>query len=473
MLFEREFFRLSVQIKMKKKVFGILLLSIFLFFGCEKKVEEVETFQTDTLRIWVSEYPDFWEAVGLEFVSALEQLDLNIKVTSFENEEELRSVLLDRLAAGGGPDVALLDAQWVFENKEKFLPLEDDEALSSEKFKTTFVPVATSLLTTEETVWGLPITVDTLGIIYNEEHFINNIPDRDVPAETWEEFRDDIQTLTKKDNSFERFASSGTAMGRVDNLHYGFEILENILLQIVGNLFSPEGSEAVFATDQGVNEKGERIQFGLQATRFFLDFAREGSSFASWNGFLADSEEKEFETFAKGKVSTIFGFSRDVNLIRELIQKLESENEKAISLLNVRSAPLPQFTEQEKKIVGYVKAFAVPKFSNAKELSWKFLKFVMSQENMRAFAEKVSVPNARIDILIERLSDETMKPFVTQARQAQMPKYFLPRNVLQSKFETFIQSVYAGKVSVEKGLTELEKTFTRLLRRTKELSAEK
>ena len=92
------------------------------------------------------------------------------------------------------------------------------------------------------------------------------------PGRTWSEFQEDVIALTKTDNSFSRFAFSAAALGCLDNVGYGFEILENIFLQTGVPWFSSDGQQAKVDKTTGlVNGRNENL--GEQALDFFTSFA--------------------------------------------------------------------------------------------------------------------------------------------------------------------------------------------------------
>jgi len=281
---------------MKKTLFFILFMGIFLA-GCEKKVPLSEPFSGE-LEIWTAEAPDFFEALGREFVSALETSEITIKVVSFKEEKELQEALIQSLANGKGPDVIVSDTDFIFHEKQLFVPRMMDESFSAEYLTKSFLPSSLKGLLFGEALLGVPIGIDSLAMISNTEQ----VP---VPPKTWDEFRTVVKELTKPDNSFQRFSHSGSAIGRIDNIHRGMELLENILFQMAGKLFSENEKEAVFAQNQGVSSDGKRVNSAFEAFRFFIDFALPTSSHVCWNEFLASeySDEKEWRPFLEGRVN--------------------------------------------------------------------------------------------------------------------------------------------------------------------------
>ncbi|MCF7830467.1 extracellular solute-binding protein [Candidatus Gracilibacteria bacterium] len=442
-----------------KKGFCLLLFSFFLW-GCEKKEVPLFVFEPGTeLKIWTSTEPEFWEALGREFVAKINVPNLEVEITSFENETELQEVFLHSLAVGKGPDVIFTDGNFIAENKSKFVPLTNDESLTIEKFKRIFVPASHNLFIDDQNLTGVPIGIDTLALIYNTEH----LEGLEIP-ETWEEFKEVSKNLTKTDNSLARISRSGSALGRVDNVRRGVEVLENLLVQMVGNLFSEDSLEAVFAQNQGVTSQGKRIQFGLDALNFFLSFARTPHPNFSWNNLYADND---FEAFLQGKVSMIFGNSRDLALLYYNI----TERGGTISENHVKVSFFPQFEAPEKssvrQVLADIYALGVARSTDKDILAWEFLKFAVQKENLRGFFQVTKLPASRVDLLLEQEAETEV--FARQAKLALGQSLPLERSKFQTGLKEMVQSINLGKETVEEGFTRLQEEFTRKLQRQKEL----
>jgi len=66
-----------------------------------------------------------------------------------------------------GPDIVLTNGEWVAYNKNKLVPRLNDVSFTPDLFRNTFVRSANETLIQDEMVYGVPLGVDTLGIIYN------------------------------------------------------------------------------------------------------------------------------------------------------------------------------------------------------------------------------------------------------------------------------------------------------------------
>jgi ABC-type glycerol-3-phosphate transport system substrate-binding protein len=421
--------------KMKKFFAGFLLVSlVFITTGCEKKDPNqgriIPVGQNYKMQVWTAEEGETINALAREFISATRTSGLNINIITFSSEEVLQKTLLEKMAEGTGPDVVFTTGEWIYKNKNKLIPAKKTEEFTADRFAATFVRSAGEAMIQDGLIYGMPLAVDSLALIYNEDHLISRLLNRNSPGSTWQEFREDIEKLTKTDNSLERFAVSGAAIGRMDNLNYGFEILENLMLQLGTTFFTPDGTSAYFASSVGVMSNGARKNFGEEAINFFTSFSKPQYKNYSWNEMLADKNQKnlDFNTFIKGKTSIVFGFSRDLAVIKNMISNWNLRDGKHISEKNIKVAFLPQFAESNttssRLVIAKVLGFAVPRTAENSELSWKFLKFLAKKEIASSFHNTTKLPTARLDLIVEQASDPDLGFFVRQAKFAK--NNFLP-----------------------------------------------
>jgi len=452
-----------------KKFVPVLFLSLVFLLGCTEKTPP-PVVPSGTLELWTAESPNFFEALGREFTSTIKADDLNVRVTTFETQEELQETLIDTLADGNGPDVIVADTDFIFQNSNKFVPLGSDETLNAEYFSKNFLPASFEGLVFNSAILGVPLGIDSLALIFNDGNL-------QTPPVTWEEFRTVTKEISQPDNSLQRFSHSGAAIGRVDNITRGTEILENILFQLVKDFFSEDRSEAVFAQNQGVTSEGVRHNFASEALRFFTSFADPTSSIspAIWNEFLASSaENKDYQAFVEGKVSVVFGRVGDVKKIVDLIEKSTLAN--MLSSAHVRVAPLPQFgttdIPAQKRVIARVIALAVPHSSKDPSLAWQFLKFALRPDSLRGFYQVSKIPSPKSDLLLEQEADPVFGSFASQAPFAHPLLLPLDHSYFQKNLEEMTSQVISHMISPEDGLARLEKNFTQKLKRKTELKKE-
>lgn len=460
---------------------GLILAASVGMMGCEKKntgaVQLLPQGERYTLQIWAAEDANFLEALGREFMAAAKTPGLNVKVVEFESQEELNETLLDKMSEATGPDIVLTNGEWVAYNKNKLVPRLDDVSFTPDLFRNTFVRSANETLIQDEKVYGVPLGVDTLGVIYNQEHLIDRLSDRNTSAPTWEDLVQDTSELTTKNNSVSRFLISGTALGRIDNISYPAEILENIMLQSGTIFFSEDRTEALLAKSIGVTPNGKRSNFGIDSVDLFLSFGDSRYKNYSWNEYMGQTQDKEYADFISGKVSQVFGYAKDYQRIIDTLEG-KSTGSKRISSKNVKVGMLPQIADPNvaanRNIVGRVKALAIPRSTKSPDVAWRFLKFAVRDANLQSYFEETKTPTPRVDLIKEQEAVSQLGVFVRQAK-------FAKPNILPVQktyfYEVLLDAVGASKdtnMTTSKSISALDDVLTKKIRdkleREKELA---
>ena len=380
-----------------KKILATLSIVLcgILVTGCEKKKvpdRVVPAGQVFRMQVWTAREGDAIDALAREFVSAIQIPGFLVDVIKFDNEKELQDALVDELAEGRGPDVVMTDGEWIAQNTGKLTPMTLEEGFGLNEFGAAFVRIASELLIQDAQIWGVPLAVDTLAIVYNEEHLIDKLDSRNQPGRTWLEFRRDTEQLTVPDKSFSRFSRSGAAIGRTDNIMHGVEILENLMMQFGTKFFSEDGTAAAFGSTFGVTPEGKRKNFGLEAVSFFTSFADSTYLNFSWNELLASPKDinKDFTAFANGDVSMVFAHPADIAKIKTLISENSKLSSSTINEKNMHVAMLPQSTDPDSSasrvVLGNLLAGAVPHTTKYSDQAWRFLKFLSKKDSGGPFS---------------------------------------------------------------------------------------
>lgn len=457
---------MSIMIKRIWIVFVLVLVSV-LTVGCEDRNPELEPgvdpSQPQILEIWTDSHKSFIEALAREFLAEVERQYVQVKVVEFEDHEQLNDFLIRSMAEGFGPDVIYTKGDWVGRNYGKLLSRDGDETFTPELFRATFVRAANESLIQEGRIYGVPMAVDSLGLFYNEEHILDRLPERNVPGKTWNEIKEDASFLTKQDNSFARFSASGIALGRMDNILYSFDIVENMILQFGGSFFTEDSREASFYRTTAQVD-GRPVNVGVEAVNLFTSFADARFKHYSWNEFLAHPETiyKNFEAFAQGTTSMVIGYSGDMKVIKSIIENQQKSRQKTISPNDIRVTFFPQLVDTSvggtRVVLGKVYAMAVPKTTKNSILSWNFLKFSIRKENLKAFFDETKLPTPRLDMLAEQQVDPQVGIFVRQAKYARSNifPFFVSRDNIIAGFSKVIISVNEGKGNTDTGLKSLE-----------------
>lgn len=453
---------------MFKKLFSLFLVSVFLFTACRTKEapDPVESFEG----IELTYYKMFDDSDVFEPLIAQYEADhpgLNINYRQFTDFEEYQRVILNEMAEGEGPDIFSMQNTWFESNYKKLTPMPEQFGTPAD-FSSTFVDVAYDDLVKvaadgKERVYGLPLTVDTLGLYYNKDHFADRLPSQGGPSSTWEGIKEDVIALNKEDNSIGRLEVSGIAMGRADNIARGVDILYLLMLQNGVNFYNSNISEATFAGQQG--------GFGSYPTEdaidLFVSFADEDQRHYSWNSFIADdvSGQKELDAFVRGDVSMIISFAYEYENIINRINLLKAQGVRTIDPDAIGVTEVPQLFDpavSSEKRVTYANYFAetVSRNTEYPGVAWDFLLFISNNENADYYFSKVKKPTARRDLIDDQKRDPVYGVFAEQVGFAESFP-IVDFHAYKRLFEDLITSVNDTKQV--RNLAEVQDKITAML----------
>jgi len=459
---------------MLKKILVVVLCGV-LVSACTPKQDITDPATSETpagkiaqLTVWTTESPDFFKALGREYLAETQRSNIRFKVVDFDDQAELKTYLIDSMASGRGPDIIYTDGAWISQNTNKLVPAKADDSFTPTNFRNTFVQSAQALLLEDEQIWGVPLGVDSLGLYYNEAHIQDRLPARNLPGRTWEEFQQDVIALTKTDNSFSRFAFSGAALGRLDNVTYGFDVLKNMFFQQNVSWFSPDGTQTTFSTTQGtVNGRAENL--GEQALDLYTSFADDRFRHYSWNEFVATPNQPyaDYAAFLKGEVSMVFGYTRDLVRLRALRAELQQKRQTVIPEGDIRVTFLPQVVHPNLSptlsVLGEVYSLGVSRHSLYPDTAWDFLKFAINKDNLQSWHESSQLPTPRVDMLVEQEATPYIGIFVRQAKYAEGQSFSIPEARLESEFKSVIGQVESRKWSVLQALQKAAQNINQRL----------
>lgn len=453
----------------------VMTLSASLLSGCFAKPKAVK--QTAASHVDLVYYKLFDdEDVMTPLIQQYEQKHPNVNIVyrKFTDPEEYQNLILNELAEGQGPDIFSMPNYWFLRNAKKISPMPLNMA-TPQQFSNTFVNVAANdLLLRDSTdgqtkIFGLPMSVDTLALYYNKSQYEDQIPSRGRPAETWSQLQDDVYQLSKKDNSFERFQVAGIAMGRSDNILRAVDILYMLMLQYKTTFYDSKVSQAKFSSQLVVDQNGLNINPATAALDLYTSFALPTNKNYSWNQYLADSKSplKEIETFARGKVSMIFGYSYLYDQIQAEIKDLQGRGISAINPADVKIAAVPQVYDPNsstQKRDAYANYFAetVSRTSQNPTVAWDFLNFITTKDSLSYYNQKTHHPTSRRDMVDQQMQDPLYGVFAEQTGYADsFPIY--DAGQYSTIFSQAIDSVLATTVESGTAMKTAEDQISALL----------
>jgi multiple sugar transport system substrate-binding protein len=418
---------------MKRKIFLLLFIFIFLItsgFGCKMVDKEVqEAMKPITLEYWrVWDGPDAFE----EIITAYNQLHPFIKINYKKlRYSEYERELLEAMAEDRGPDILSIHNTWVKKYQNMLAPMPDTitmaypvvkgtikkevipelrtkKSLSLGELQNNFVDVVygdvvyPEIVEKEvigERIYALPLSVDTLAMYYNKD-LLNNSGIPETPGYWNTAFQQTVKKLTKQDTKG-NIIQSGVALGGSTNIERYSDILSVLMMQN-GTVMLEDGRVLFHSIPSYL--KNDNIFPGLEALRFYTDFANPAKEVYSWNSEM----ENSLNLFIQGKLALFFGYAYHLPEIKTGAPKL-----------NFGVAKLPQIegSSQQINFANYWVEGVSKKSEHITE-AWDFVQFMASSEQVKKYLDKVKKPTALRALVNDQAADDDIKVFVEQVLTA-------------------------------------------------------
>lgn len=405
-----------------RKIIALFLIiaTTISFSGCSSTGTSKQAPKTKvTLTIWqLFDSPDVMQPIINDYISdKSENYDLNIIYEKKDYSDYLEAST-NALAAGAGPDIWMIRNDWVPREIDKIVEAPSD-IVSTDEFKSVSPNLVNSEVVIDNKIYGIPWSVDTLALYYNQDIFnkvrndledakaINNEDTilEDAPA-NWEDFIRTSKLLTVKNG--DKIERAGAALGTTGNISNATDILSALMLQNHTQMVSDDLKTATFNLAIA-KESGEPVYSGTKALEFYKSFADPSKDVYTWNDSMPDS----VQAFIDGKTAMMINYS--------YIQK--NIFEKAPNF-NYSIAPLPQIKDSQ-TAVDYSTYWleTVTKNCEHPEIAWDFIKYVRDkkisdylQATKRPSPFKVA--DEEVPIVKERL-DSKNETFRIQVNTAQ------------------------------------------------------
>jgi multiple sugar transport system substrate-binding protein len=438
---------------MKNKTIGFFLLFVLLTssgFGCKGVDKQVqEKMKPIALNYWrvFDEMDDFTEIItGYQALHPF--VTINYKKLRYEEYED---ELIEAFATDRGPDIFSLHNTWMRKYQKKGLiePMPDTitmaypivkgslkkevipelrttKSISLTKIKNNFVDTVYDDVVipvqnpntgiTANRVFGLPLSLDTLAMFYNKDLF-NNAGITSPPPYWNREFQQNVKKLTKQNNKGE-IVQSGVALGGSDNIERATDILSVLMMQNGTEMMNDSGRVTFHLRPEKFGDRNYNP--GLDALRFYSDFANPAKEVYSWNKSLDNS----LDLFTQNKLAMMFGYSYMLPTIKAEAPKL-----------NFAIAPLPQI-EGNSETVGFanywVEVVSKKILTDSKNLAqgsdyakqkldtaWDFLQYATAAENVPSYLDKANKPTALRSLIESQIDDTDLGIFAEQILTAE------------------------------------------------------
>jgi len=437
-----------------KTVRNLLPLLLFLALpalglGCQQRV----TPKPVTLNYWrVFDSEDTMKGIIDAYHALHPYVTIKYKMLRYEEYEQQ---FLEALAEDRGPDIFSIHNTWVGKYQSKITPLPATTTLATAtssgqnpnyamQTKPTASPstirqafidavgkdVIRQSSDGKEQAYGLPLGVDTLALFYNKD--ILNSAGIATPPEDWTQFLQAVARITKL-NEAGQIVVAGSALGTANNIPRFSDILSVLMMQNGANMTDARG----YATFQLVPAQFPNKTFvpGLEALRFYTDFANPTKEAYTWNSTMPDA----LEAFTSGRVAFFFGYSYQIPIIRSRAPQL-----------NWAVAPIPQADAVNNK-VNFANYWVetVSKKSAHPDLAWDFLQFAAKAENDRSYLAASGKPPALRSLIDEQKGDALREPFASELLTAQSWYRGNDPATAEASFDDLITAVVNGTTDLK------------------------
>ncbi len=347
------------------------------------------------------------------------------------NPSQYQSKLLAALAAGTGPDIFEIPnrdlSQW--QNVAAPIPTTLAPTFNQVTLQSDFPDVVStdfvsgSAAAGGENIYALPLSIDTLAMIYNKD-LLNTAGIATVPT-TWEELQADLPAL-RVVNAQGQITQAALALGGSEtSIPNAPDIIFLLMMQNGAQMTSPDGTSVTFAS--GANGGNTA---GLNAFNYYLQFANAADSNYTWN----DGMGTALTSFVQGKTAIIFDYSSALAAIKA-----------QAPFLNYGIAAMPQ-PASSTVAVNYAKynGFAVSRNSANITGAWNFIiNLTTSVTDENIYTKDTGAPPALRSAIAADLGNPALAVFASQALTA---KSWHESNSEQidSLMNTAIQNVLNG-----------------------------
>ena len=409
---------------MKNKIFAVALLLVFVLsagFGCKTttKVSD-EASKPITLSYWrVFDDSDAFETIIQKYKVLHPNITIEYKKLRYD---EYENALLNAWAEDRGPDMFSIQNTWLRKYQTKLVPLPTEttmsylvetgtvkkevvpqmktvKSLTTRELKNNFADVvASDVIFEDDKIYGLPLSIDTLALYFNRDLF-NNAGITEAPKYWNKEFQQDVKKLTKQDPK-QGIIQSGVAMGTASNIERYSDILTTLMMQNGAVMLT--GNQVTFQAIPPTIKTGYNP--GLEALRFYSDFANPLKEVYAWNNELPNS----LQSFTSGNLAMFFGYSYHLEQIKALAPTL-----------NFGIANLPQI-EGNPIAVNYANYWVetVSKKSKHPNEAWDFIQFLTKEENAKLYLAKTKKPTALKTLISSQRGIENLSVFADQILSA-------------------------------------------------------
>lgn len=397
-----------------KKFFSFTLLASFLLttgLGCRGLSKEQQAaIKPVTIEYWTV-FNDVEQLRKLANAYKVERpyVTVNIRQVRYEEFDKL---FVNALADDVQPDIVSMHTRWLRKytnrlspmpakvnvanitvegqyRKETIVTQQELNMPTPRTIATNFVKTVPADVTVDGDVYGLPLSVDTMGIFYNKD--LLDKAGVALPPTTWGELLEVVKKVTKIDADG-KIIQSGIPLGTGENIDNAADILALLMMQ--NGVQVAKGQAITFADGLSQNPETHPAR---EALRFYTDFARATKEAYTWNETLGNA----VDAFVSNRTVFYVGYSYDYDRIKARAPQM-----------NLEVIPLPQLNPSAPvNIANYWIESVVKKSKNQNE-SWDFIRFLTTPENIQKYTESTRRPTPLRSQIQAQTELPALEPFV-------------------------------------------------------------
>lgn len=298
-----------------------------------------------------------------------------------QSPKQYRERLQSAINRGEGPDGFRFHNTWVAMLRNQ-LALVPPTIMTPAEFTSAFFPVFASDLVAGQSIFGLPLMIDGLGLYINEDLFATAGV---TPPTTWTDVINIVPKLTVKNGS--TLVTSAIALGTASNVEHFSDIVALMFMQNGASLTKLSGKEAE------------------ETLVFYKKFSDPNDPLYTWS----DGIDMSVSAFAAGRVAMI------------LAPSWRAHDVKAINPnLRFKIVPVPQLPGNSVAWASYW-VEGVSSKSKYQMQTWEFVKYLTSVEGAtRLYTEGSKTrlfgePFSRIELANTIAEDSFTGAYVKQA----------------------------------------------------------
>ncbi|MBI2426510.1 MAG: extracellular solute-binding protein [Candidatus Kerfeldbacteria bacterium] len=444
---------------------GALVLVVALFItaivlGRNGKDVPEELTKPVTLRYWrvFDGQDDFAQIIGA-YRALHPHVTIEYRQFSFDEYED---ALLRAWAKGEGPDIFAIQNTWFRKYQVdgflapippttqvaqfhvvKALGIRPEirvtapvsQSLTVSDLRAQFVDAVAEDVVTENQIFGLPLSLDTLALYYNKRLLTQ--AKIAVPLENYTDLLNHVDRLRLQDADDE-IVQAAVSFGTSMNITRSQDILLLLMMQNLEQVnleLLESGGRANLLTPSPV-EPGQVP--AKNALDFYTSFASPARESYTWN----EDQPASLDAFTEGRLAYFPGYAYHKPMI-----------DAAAPTLEYGVIPFPQL-QREVNIANYWAEVVSSRSANT-NVAWDFVQFAARADQVTSYLNNTQKPTALKSLIAAQLQDPFLAPFANQTLLAKTWYHGYQPRVAEQYVQDAITAIVEGTATPDETLQRL------------------